>query len=39
MSNIESIIKQEISLEDLKLKIINGYDITKEEALKLVDVS
>ena len=37
MSNIETIIKKEISLEDLKLKIINGYNITKEEALKLVE--
>ncbi|WP_300369796.1 biotin synthase BioB [Brachyspira sp.] len=37
MSNIESIIKNEISLEELKQKILNGYNITKEEAIKLVD--
>ncbi|WP_020005265.1 biotin synthase BioB [Brachyspira innocens] len=37
MSNIEAIIKEEINIEELKLKIINGYNITKEEALKLVD--
>lgn len=37
MSNIESIIKNEISIEELKQKILNGYNITKEEAIKLVD--
>ena len=39
MSNIESIIKEEVGLEALKIKIINGYDITREEALKLIDVA
>lgn len=37
MSNIETVIKKVISVEELKQKIINGYDITKEEAMTLVD--
>ena len=37
MSNIDLIIKKEISLEELREKIIKGYDITKEEAMKLVE--
>ena len=35
MSNID--LKKEISLEELRDKIIKGYDITKEEAMQLVE--
>lgn len=35
MNGIKTILKKEISLEELKQKIIKGYNITKEEALKL----
>ena len=37
MSNIDLIIKKEISLEELRQKIIKGFDITKEEAMKLIE--
>ena len=38
MSNIEKIIREEVNLNELREKIINGYNITKEEAMKLVNV-
>ncbi|ASJ21745.1 biotin synthase BioB [Brachyspira hampsonii] len=37
MSNIDLIIKEEINIEELRNKIINGYNITKEEAMQLVE--
>ncbi|WP_295158806.1 biotin synthase BioB [uncultured Brachyspira sp.] len=37
MSNADITIKQNVFLEELKQKIIKGYDITKDEAMQLIE--